>query len=779
MPIDTTLNDCDENSNYIDPNNNSDKIEVNNNNEINVKPNIYNQISLNDSLSIDFDIGDFNEDNLYYPDPIRSWLAEDANLAVRARNVCYTYGSGTNTTCVLNNLSISVPVGTIYGLLGPSGCGKTTLLGIISGLMKPESGLVKVFGQTPGSRESGMPGSALGYMPQDTALQTDLTVYETLWYFGRLFFIPTPVLNKRIEKLIEMLDIPCPNKLVSSLSGGQSRRVSLACSIIHRPRLAILDEPTCGVDPLLCHRIWQLMYKFSSEENMTIIITTHYIEECRKAGIVGFMRAGEILEEDSPQALMDRYQTASLEQMFYKICFSQKRRNTIIRRRLSSKGPTIAPDDKQRDFNSPYKSHRVSHPIHSFFSSIYTLTWRYLMQSLRSPIYILLLFVFPICSLAIMYICVGHSPFDVPIGWVTDDPSDYSGLHVRESNYSIGWQTHRIPYYPQELYDAIDHKVLKIIKYSSLEDAITDVRSLKLKCVVHMRQFFSASFHDRVDMFSQKSVETDTISRGTIWVFADLSDQFMLTTVTASIELALLKIFNSTAPAFNSSYIQRQLPVAIGDPVEGGIENMFKLNVSEYLTPGLIVSTIFACAFAISSLALISESKDKMFVRNYATGLSAGQIVFSQIISRFIFLSVNGVLFLFVSVFIFGIPCRGSIFIAIFLIWLQALAGCATGMLFGSMFPDFESALYVSLGTFVFITSISGLFWPIEALPYYIKPISFISPFTEAAIALRNVMMKENQNQVNIQPGITTSVAWIWAMMLGSTLFLQRRVFAS
>ncbi|XP_015793401.1 ABC transporter G family member 23 [Tetranychus urticae] len=721
-----------------------------------------------------------HSDSLYYPDPIRSWLNEDANLAVRVRNVCLTYGSGQKTTCVLNNLSISVPVGSIYGLLGPSGCGKTSLLGVISGLFRPESGLVRVYGSPPGTQGSGVPDSGLGYMPQDTSLHTDLTIYENLWYFGRLFFLPPAVLNKRIDFLVTLLEMPEPNRLVSTLSGGQQRRVSLACAIIHKPRLAILDEPTCGVDPVLCHKIWQLLNKFSKEDKMTIIITTHYIEECRKASMVGFMRAGEVLEEDTPSNLTARYQTPKLEEIFYKICFSQKRRNTILSRRMSTQSPTLAPDDKQRDYVSPYKSYRSTYPIHSFFSSIYTLTWRYMLQSLRSPVYLLLLFIFPVSSLVIMDICVGRSPFDVPVGWVVADTPDYLGSHVKEENFSEAFFTHQVPYYPDVLYNAIDHHVLDIIKYPNLDDALADVRNGKLTSVLHMKQHFSTAFHERADMFSGKDVDNATISRGTIWLYADFVDKFMVTTVSASVEFALLKVFNVTAPAYNLTYHQRALPVQLGEIDEGGLANIYEINLSSFLVPGLIIASTFACSFAISSLALIAEVEDKIFVRNFSAGLTSSQIIFSQLISRFIFFSINGVVFLAVSVYLLGIPCRSTPIIPILIIWVQVIAGCSAGVFFGAAFPKFESALYVSLFTFGLVTAFSGLFWPPEAIPYYMKTFSFLSPFTESVVALRKVMAQFGISFSKVVlPGMITSICWITFFDVGAIYILKRRKFST
>ena len=119
------------------------------------------------------------------------------------------------------------------------------------GCIKPESGKITVFGYKPGSKESGVPGPGVGFMPQEVSLHDDLTIEEMLTYFGRLYFIPPKQLNQRIDSLLNILDLPEKTRLVGHLSGGQKRRVSFASALIHRPRLLILDEPTVGVDPVL------------------------------------------------------------------------------------------------------------------------------------------------------------------------------------------------------------------------------------------------------------------------------------------------------------------------------------------------------------------------------------------------------------------------------------------------------------------------------------------------------------------------------------------------
>ncbi|KAK6632871.1 hypothetical protein RUM43_012610 [Polyplax serrata] len=170
-----------------------------------------------------------------------------------------------------------------YGLLGASGCGKTTLLSCVVGRKKLNSGDIRVLGAYPGTHGSGVPGHRVGFMPQDIALVGELTIKDCANYFGWIHGMTNKQIEAKYAFLEELLDLPPRNVYVKNLSGGQQRRASLAIAMIHDPELLILDEPTVGLDPVLRQTIWDYLLKLVTEQNRTIIITTHYIEEARQA----------------------------------------------------------------------------------------------------------------------------------------------------------------------------------------------------------------------------------------------------------------------------------------------------------------------------------------------------------------------------------------------------------------------------------------------------------------------------------------------------------------
>lgn len=239
--------------------------------------------------------------------------------AVLFDDVKMSYGQGKKKVQVLRGINMKVPEGAIYALLGPSGCGKTTLCNCITGRNRPTSGTVSVFNKKPGTAGSNIPGPIIGYMPQEISLFPDFTIEETLLFFSKLYRLDERRAKDRVEFLVDFLELPDKKRMIANLSGGQQRRVSLAAALIHSPPLLILDEPTVGVDPVLRQVIWDYLVLLSTKEQLSIIITTHYIEEARAANVCGLMRQGKILVEESPDFLMEKYKCPTLEAVFLQL----------------------------------------------------------------------------------------------------------------------------------------------------------------------------------------------------------------------------------------------------------------------------------------------------------------------------------------------------------------------------------------------------------------------------------------------------------------------------
>lgn len=214
---------------------------------------------------------------------------------------------------VLKDVSMSVPYGCIYGLLGPSGCGKTTSVKIMAGISESTSGETYVLGRK-------MPQLSLmneiGYMAQSDALYMMLSAADNLEFFAAIYGMKKAQYKKRIVEVMELVNLAEDlNKPVAAYSGGMKRRLSLAMAILHNPKVLILDEPTVGIDPLLRQDIWKELYAMS-DNGVTILVTTHVMDEAEKCHRLAMMRRGVLIAEGTPKELQDRIGAASIEEAF-------------------------------------------------------------------------------------------------------------------------------------------------------------------------------------------------------------------------------------------------------------------------------------------------------------------------------------------------------------------------------------------------------------------------------------------------------------------------------
>lgn len=207
----------------------------------------------------------------------------------------------------VDDLSISVAKGELLGLLGPNGAGKSTLTKMISGMINPTLGTIKV-GNFSVQDESMKVKEILGVVPQDIVLYDYLNAKENLAFYGRLYGLSGRKLSNRIDDLLRFtqLDEKAVKRHVSTYSGGMKRRVNIAAALLHEPQVLLLDEPTAGLDPQNKHALWEIIQSLN-REGKTIVLTTHIMEEAEElCGRVAIMDHGKIIALGSPSELIKK-----------------------------------------------------------------------------------------------------------------------------------------------------------------------------------------------------------------------------------------------------------------------------------------------------------------------------------------------------------------------------------------------------------------------------------------------------------------------------------------
>ena len=232
--------------------------------------------------------------------------------AIKVINLCKNY----KEVMALNNVNLEIKEGELFSLLGVNGAGKTTLIKIITGLIKPTCGDIKIFNMDYENDTRNIK-NILNISPQETAIAPNLTVIENLEFMAGIYLIKNK--DKRINDLVKMFKLDSVlNRKTKTLSGGWQRRLSIAISLINEPKILFLDEPTLGLDVLARKELWNILESLKGK--MTIILTTHYMEEASYlSDRIGIIHQGEIKQVATSKELMKKTKSKNLEDAFVKI----------------------------------------------------------------------------------------------------------------------------------------------------------------------------------------------------------------------------------------------------------------------------------------------------------------------------------------------------------------------------------------------------------------------------------------------------------------------------
>ncbi len=231
-----------------------------------------------------------------------------SEILLEAENLVRTFGSNR----AVDGLNLQVGAGEMVGLVGPDGAGKTTAIRLLCGALRPDSGQIRIAGykvpeQVENAREE------IGYLAQRFSLYGDLTVKENLDFFGEVFDMPAAEREQRSQELLRFAGLSeFQNRPAIALSGGMQKKLGLACALVHRPKVLLLDEPTGGVDPVARQEFWHLLIGLL-REGSAVLVSTPYMDEAMRFNRVIFMNHGRALTQDAPRELMSRLSGRILE----------------------------------------------------------------------------------------------------------------------------------------------------------------------------------------------------------------------------------------------------------------------------------------------------------------------------------------------------------------------------------------------------------------------------------------------------------------------------------
>ncbi|XP_075229228.1 ABC transporter G family member 23-like isoform X3 [Lycorma delicatula] len=658
-----------------------------------------------------------------------------------------------NTAPLLKGYSMTVPTGTIYGLLGPSGCGKTTLLNCIAGCRKLDSGEIKL-----GIRKR----HELGYMPQDVALYEEFTIAEIFQFYGRIFNMSKNKINERMIELLKFFELPLSGT-ISKLSGGQQRRVSFAVALLHNPKLLILDEPTVGVDPVLCSKIWEVLIKMSVEEKKTIIITTHYIEEARQCQLIGMMRSGILLAEDSPMTLMTAHNCSTLEQVFLEL--SQKQQEAVNRNNCDTDYPPF----NKLHYIPPLISSQAWN-VNRFIAQLQKNVY-WLKRNFPILVFLLLL---PLLLFSIYCSTFGKKPIGLPFGVVTYEVDNIRDCGNNFTTSSFVEIASRLDCYVTQplscLYlEYMQKEDVKLIEYQSVDDAQIALSKNKVWGVLHFSKNFTSSLLERIDM---GWVSDDTVINFSIVdVWMDMSNSIIGETLKRLIIKSYDQFIGDVFEYCGGIPSSGRIPIKMNDAVYGGNDPVFMHST----LPGYVLSFGFYLSMMFTSGALLLEKLYGHLERKLVAGMTMLEIVLAHTVVQFILMICQTAIILWTAYGLFYNPMEGNPYLVVLLLLLVEIAGMCYGFLLSEIYDSDRNCSYAGIGTVLALFLTTGVLWPVEGAHQIMKSVMWALPVNAATSTYQSVSLKGFKFYHPIVYKGFMSVTF-WILLFSVTAFIINRI---
>ncbi|RZF39357.1 hypothetical protein LSTR_LSTR000878 [Laodelphax striatellus] len=621
------------------------------------------------------------------------------------RNAYKRYG---RTSVILRGLNMTIPTGTIYGLLGPSGCGKTTLLSCIVGRKKLDSGTLFVDVKSK---------LDVGYMPQEVSLYEEFQIHEIFRYFGLLTNQTEGYIKHREKELAELLDLPPTNRLVCNLSGGQQRRVSMAVALFHNPKFLILDEPTVGLDPILCESIWKYFIQITDVEHKTIIITTHYIEEARNSHTIGLMRSGILLAETSPLRLMEMNNCSSLEEAF--LTLSQKQEDI-------PSDDNYPPATRQPDIFK--RSGRIK--WHRFAAQIYkNVSWT--RRNIPITAFMILL---PFLLFTIFLAMLGKDEMDVTIGAVQDEITP----GIDDCNTSIPIKS---------IYGCVAEKRLScefisylrdksytVVMYKNLDEGITAVRRNKAWALLYFHKNYTESLLERIDR--GKKASNMSLANSLLEVYPDNSIYYIAHRFTWDLHSGFMQFMENFLR--NCEIDDR----VIKSPLTEGEEIYESIAVRYVGLNGYIIAILYYLAMVYTSSSMVYEKSKGLFERTMVTGLTKLELFSAHCVAQTLMSLCQNGIFMVIFYGYFKLPMKSGIGYLIILIFLIEYYGMMTGFVIVEFIDEERMVTYFGISLVIMIFLTVGMLWPVEGMHWTIRPMSQMNPMRMAAETYRSITFR-------------------------------------
>ncbi|XP_074605196.1 ABC transporter G family member 23-like [Brevipalpus obovatus] len=613
-----------------------------------------------------------------------------------------------NRTTILKDVNFTLIDRSIIGVIGPSGCGKTTLLRALVGIIPIKSGLIELAGH---DIRDHVPRSMIGYMPQDVGLVGLWKGSEMFTFFGRVYGLDDEVLKTRIKELQDEIDLPSDLGLISGMSGGQQRRLSLALTLIHRPKLLLLDEPTVGSDPVSRVKIWKYLEKCRDQFGSTVVVTTHYIDEVRKADTVAFMYYGQLLRHELPEKIVQQYKAKDLEEATQAMCRQYLEFKTSSPLQRLEKEKKCSQDLFKDPFSNSVSIPRVSKKTRSGWdltiaSTIRLMTeWRFHLSAaiffdLQHTLFTYMILQFLWRAPQNLPLCIVNENFG------NNDTSIFdSALLIRKLN---------------------DTSLLSPIDCSE-EEAILKTRSGKVIGYVSIDSSYESK------MF-RRTYDTEESASPLMYFYGDYANVVKSFYTERFLNMKLLDEIKSSKKIHNRSDHYLDF-VRIESINEESLDIGDSRHLINYFTSMILIYLCYQGSQGGASFSVIADKMNGFHERQRFMGIKPLHLFVSHYLRNMLFITPWNIIFSYILILSVGIEVNHLVYKFFFILFAMNSTGICFGLLMGCLFESPLANLGALFGYNLSILWVNGAIWPIESLPYFMKLLEYLYPYKESARA--------------------------------------------
>ena len=631
--------------------------------------------------------------------------ATQDDIAIEAQGLTMRFGD----FVAVDGVSLRIRRGEIFGFLGSNGCGKSTTMKMLTGLLEASEGRAWLFGQPVDPRDIAT-RRRVGYMSQAFSLYGELTVQQNLVLHARLFHVPEGEIAARVDDMVQRFGLADVRaSLPASLPLGMRQRLSLAVAMVHRPELLILDEPTSGVDPVARDAFWRLLVELSRRDQVTIFISTHFMNEAQRCDRMSMMHAGRVLDSDAPAALVTKRGATSLEEAFIGYLQEAAQESKTI---AASASPETLSETKQpeSDERQAPAAPETRAPRHRPFSlqRLLSYAWREALELRRDPVRATLALAGSVILLFVMGFGINMDVQTLRFAVLDHDQTAMSRQYVDSLAGS---------------------------RYFIEQPPITDAAQMDRR----MRSGELALALEIPPGFARDLARGGTLGGPVqIGAWIDGSMPMRAETVAGYVQGMHQGWLAAQAQA-------RGMGQALAAPA--GIETRFRYNPDvrslPAMVPAVIPMLLMMIPAMLAALAVVREKELGSILNLYVTPVTRSEFLLGKQLPYVLLALLNFGMLTLLAVTVFGVPITGSLATLCAAALLYVVCATGIGLLASSFTRSQVAALFLAMiGTMIPAAQYSGILDPVSSLEGVARWIGTVYPATHFIDISRGVFNK-------------------------------------